>query len=241
MYTNLKLSAQETSTAVGTTSAKSSVHPDLRNVHGLTVQVTPDRHVKAVIQLLNSDGKKVGESVYAHSTDPVVIRKKSKKLIESYSELLNFDGKLLSVVPSGTYNPHNVSVEVTSCNHVKSMIEIFDSSGRTTRVTRYTHSYKPKKIIEMVRELIEDYNKAIDFGPNRNQIIPAGTYNPRGVTVEVEASAYVALQLHLLVDGKKTEFSKYTHSYDDSVVKAKTVELVEEYNQIKDIEESFNQ
>lgn len=234
MYTNLELPV--TKVADETATVESSADAAFYNPRGLTARITPNRWADISIDIFTADGLPTDGRSFAHSTDPVVVSEISKELIENYNRMLDFDGESLSVVPPGTYNPHGAIVKVQGSVHVKAVIEIFHADGRKAYVTDYTHSYDPKVIAEMTRELVEKYSRAMDFGPSRIQAIPAGTYNPRGVTVWVEAGAHAGVRLTILEDGNETSFSQYTHSYDRSVIEAKTTELVEEYNQLKEIE-----
>lgn len=234
MYTNLELPV--TNVADETTSVESSADSTLYNPRGLTVRIRPNRWADVSIEIFTADGLPTDGRGFAHSTDPVVISEMSKQLIADYNRMLDFDGESLSVVPPGTYNPHGAIVKVTGSIHVKAVIEIFHADGTKSYVTDYSHSYDPKVIAEMTRELVEKYSRAMDFGASRIQPIPAGTYNPLGVTVWAEASAHAGVRLTIVEDGKETEFTKYTHSYDPRVIEEKVVELVEEYNQLKEIE-----
>lgn len=234
MYTNLELPV--TKVADETTSVERSADPTFYNPRGFTVRITPDHHVKAVIEILTADGGSTDGRGFAHSTDPAVVRERSRELIENYNRMLDFDGESYSVIPPGTYNPHGAIVNVKGSVNVKAVIEIFHADGRKAYVTDYTHSYDPKVITEMTRELVEKYSRAMDFGPSRIQAIPAGTYNPRGITVWAEASAHAGVRLTIREDGNETSFSQYTHSYDRSVIEAKATELVEEYNRLREIE-----
>lgn len=234
MYTNLEIPV--TKKADETASVKSSADPTLYNPRGLTVRIVPAIYVSAVIEVLTADGRRTDCRGYAHSTDPATIRKLSRELIEEYNRMLDFDGEPFSVIPPGTYNPHGATVKVTGNSNVKAAIEVFHADGTKTHVTEYTHSHDPRVIVDMTKNIVEKYNVAQDFGPSRIQQIPAGTYNPRGVTVKAEATVRVGVRLCILDNGRENEFTKYTHSYDSQVVEAKVIELVEEYNRLKEIE-----
>lgn len=234
MYTNLELPV--TRVADETTSVESSADPTFYNPRGLTARIRPNRWADMSIEIFTADGRPTDGRGFAHSTDPVVISEMSKRLIADYNRMLDFDAESLSVVPPGTYNPHGAIVKVTGSVHVKAVIEIFHADGTKSYVTDYSHSYDPKVVAETTRELVENYNKAMDFGPSRIQPIPAGTYNPLRVTVWAEAGAHAGVRLAIVDDGNETSFSEYTHSYDQSIVKAKVIELVENYNRLKEIE-----
>lgn len=235
MFTNLKMPARKV--ADETTSVESSADRTLYNPRGLTVRLRPDRWADVGIEIFTADGLPTRGRGFAHSKDPAVIREASNQLIEDYNRMLDFDGEALSIVPPGTYNPHGATVKVTGNVHVKAQIDVFHADGTKTYVTEYTHSHDPRVIENMTRKIVEKYNVAQDFGASRIQEIPAGTYNPRGVTVKGEATVRVGVRLWILDSNDRgNEFTNYTHSYDPKVIEAKVVELVEGYNQLKEIE-----